>query len=112
MCTNYKPSSREIFTQKFEDIRETKISFKPEVFPNDFVPIYRQNRSDHATTAKIERLPARFGLVPSWAKDDHVTKFGRMANNARTETVRIQRGQRDLFFAPRITRDAPRLPRD
>lgn len=87
MCTNYKPSSREIFTQKFEDIRDTKIIFKPEVFPNDFAPIYRMKRSDDAAVGTIERLPARFGLVPSWAKDDQVTKFGRMANNARTETV-------------------------
>ena len=87
MCTNYKPSSRVIFTQSFEDIRDTKIIFKPEVFPNDFAPIYRKKPTEIATDNSIERLPAKFGLVPAWAKHDQVTKLGRMANNARTETV-------------------------
>ena len=87
MCTNYKPTSREIFAQPVEDIRDTKVTFKPEVYPTDFAPIYRISRGVEGSTDMIERLPAKFGLVPSWAKAEQVTKFGRMANNARTETV-------------------------
>ena len=87
MCTNYKPTSREIFAQPVEDIRDTKVTFKPEVYPTDFAPIYRISRGVEGSTGMIERLPAKFGLVPSWAKAEQVTKFGRMANNARTETV-------------------------
>ena len=84
---NYKPTSREIFAQPVEDIRDTKVTFKPEVYPTDFAPIYRISRGVEESTGMIERLPAKFGLVPSWAKAEQVTKFGRMANNARTETV-------------------------
>ena len=40
MCTNHRPSSREMFLPgALEDIRETKIKFKPEFFPNDPAPI-------------------------------------------------------------------------
>jgi hypothetical protein len=45
LCTNYRPSAIE--AMKFgtlEDIRETKIPFKVEVFPNDPAPIFRPAR--------------------------------------------------------------------
>ena len=42
MCTNFRPTSIEAFrTGALDDIRETKIQFKPEVFPNDIAPIIR-----------------------------------------------------------------------
>jgi putative SOS response-associated peptidase YedK len=88
MCTNYRPSAIE--AMKFgtlEDIRETKIPFKVEVFPNDPAPIIRPARADSENAGHLEWTPARFGLVPFWAKDDQVAKLGRMAYNARTETV-------------------------
>lgn len=88
MCTNYRPSAIEAFNSgALADIRDTKISFKPEVFPNDAAPIIRPARSDDKSSAPPEWVPARFGLVPFWAKDDQVTKLGRMAYNSRTETV-------------------------
>jgi putative SOS response-associated peptidase YedK len=70
-----------------EDIRETKIPFKVEVFPNDPAPIIRPARAESENAGNLEWTPARFGLVPFWAKDDQVAKLGRMAYNARTETV-------------------------
>ena len=42
MCTNYRPTAIEAFRSgALEDIRETKIQFKSEVFPNDIAPIIR-----------------------------------------------------------------------
>lgn len=88
MCTNYHPASRELLDSgAFGDVRETRIPFKPEVFPNDPAPIIRRAVDSSGAGIDRECLPARFGLVPFWAKDDQVTKLGRMAYNARTETV-------------------------
>ena len=40
MCTNYRPTAIEPFRiGALDDIRETKIQSKPEVFPNDITPI-------------------------------------------------------------------------
>ena len=88
MCTNYRPSSIEAFRDgALEDIRDTKIPFKAEVFPNEFAPIIRLEPSESAERKNVVSSSARFGLVPFWAKDDAVAKLGRMAYNARTETV-------------------------
>ena len=87
MCTNYRPTAVEAFRAgALDDIRETKIQFKREVFPNDIAPIIRL---DHGAdeVGRYEWKGARFGLVPFWAKDDQVSKLGRMAYNSRTETV-------------------------
>ena len=88
MCTNYRPTSVEAFrTGALDDIRETKIQFKSEVFPNDIAPIIRLNQGTAEDGGDAEWKGARFGLVPFWAKDDQVAKLGRMAYNSRTETV-------------------------
>jgi putative SOS response-associated peptidase YedK len=88
VCTNYRPSGIEVWRGDYlEDIRETKIPFKVEVFPNDPAPIIRLGHEKAAEHSHPEWVPARFGLVPVWAKDDQVAKLGRMAYNARTETV-------------------------
>ena len=88
MCTNYRPSSIEAFRDGvLTDIRDTKIPFKAEVFPNEFAPIIRLEDSESAVSKNVVAVSARFGLVPFWAKDDAVAKLGRMAYNARTETV-------------------------
>jgi len=88
MCTNYRPSSIEAFRDGvLADIRDTKIPFKAEVFPNEFAPIIRLEHSESAEGKNVVAVSARFGLVPFWAKDDSVAKLGRMAYNARTETV-------------------------
>jgi putative SOS response-associated peptidase YedK len=88
VCTNYRPSGIEVWRGDYlEDIRETKIPFKVEVFPNDPAPIIRLEHEKAAEHSHPEWVPARFGLVPMWAKDDQVAKLGRMAYNARTETV-------------------------
>jgi len=88
MCTNYRPSSIEAFRDGvLADIRDTKIPFEAEVFPNEFAPIIRLEHSESAERKNVVAASARFGLVPFWAKDDAVAKLGRMAYNARTETV-------------------------
>jgi putative SOS response-associated peptidase YedK len=88
MCTNYRPSSIEAFrTGVLEDIRETKIHpFKSELYPLEPGPIIRYDHDDNNAPVPAW-TPARFGLVPFWAKDEQVAKLGRMAYNARTETV-------------------------
>lgn len=88
MCTNYRPLSVEAFRDGvLADIRETKIPFKAEVFPNEFAPIVRLEHSTLEETKKLALVSARFGLAPFWAQDDEVAKLGRMAYNSRTETV-------------------------
>ena len=88
MCTNYRPSSIEAFRDGvLADIRDTKTPFKAEVFPNEFAPIIRLEHNESAGRKNVVAVSARFGLVPFWAKDDAVAKLGRMAYNARTETV-------------------------
>lgn len=89
MCTNYRPSPLEAFREGLsEDIRQTKINpFKVEAFPNDLAPIIRLEHTDSVTRRQLEWTPARFGLVPFWAKEEDVAKLGRMAYNSRTETV-------------------------
>ena len=91
MCTNYRSASTDTFrVGPLSDIRETKVpfdGFKPEVFPNDSAPIIRLALVEPEDQAKIEAVPARFGLIPFWVKDEQVAKFGLMAYNARTETV-------------------------
>jgi len=78
MCTNYRPSSIEAFRDGvLADIRDTKIAFKAEVFPNEFAPIIRLEHNESAERKSVVAVSARFGLV----------KLGRMAYNARTETV-------------------------
>ena len=57
------------------------------MFPNEFAPIIRLEHSESAEGKNVVAVSARFGLVPFWAKDDSVAKLGRMAYNARTETV-------------------------
>jgi putative SOS response-associated peptidase YedK len=59
MCTNYRPSAIE--AMKFgalEDIRETKIPFKVEVFPNDPAPIIRPARAESENAGHLEWTPA------------------------------------------------------
>jgi putative SOS response-associated peptidase YedK len=58
-----------------------------EVFPNDVAPMIRLAHDDAVQHRAMEWVPARFGLVPFWAKPEQVAKLGRMAYNARTETV-------------------------
>jgi putative SOS response-associated peptidase YedK len=89
MCTNYRPSSIEAFrTGALSHMRETKIHpVKTELYPLDPGPIIRYGHDDNTNVPVPEWTPARFGLIPFWAKDDQVAKLGRMAYNARTETV-------------------------
>ena len=87
MCTNYRPAEPEALLSRIPGaIRDTRVKFKPEVFPNDAAPIIRLEHGDNVNR-QIECVTAQFGLVPFWAKDDQVARLGRMAYNARTETV-------------------------
>ena len=88
MCSNYRSSSIEVFRNGvLADIRETKILFAAETFPNELAPIIRLARAESGQPTHFEAVPARFGLVPFWAEDNEVAKLGRMAYNSRTETV-------------------------
>ena len=61
MCTNFRPTSVEAFrTGALDDIRETKIQFKPEVFPNDIAPIIHRNHGADEV-GRYEWKGARFG---------------------------------------------------
>jgi putative SOS response-associated peptidase YedK len=108
MCTNYRPSSIEAFrTGALEDIRETKINpFKAELYPLELGPIIRLSVGDDVPA--LLWTPAKFGLVPFWAKEDQVAKLGRMAYNARAETV----GEKPMFRGAWARRQYCLVPAD
>jgi putative SOS response-associated peptidase YedK len=83
MCTNYRPSSRDLLESYF-DVAPAKIAFRDEVYPSHEAPIIRLAQENGKTTSGRECVPAVFGLIPIWSKDG---KNFRHTYNARTETV-------------------------
>ena len=86
MCTNYRPTARDIVQERFA-AELVDDAYPPEAFPGYLAPIVRRSREPLASAtapAAREALLGRFGLIPHWARDDTI---GRRTYNARTETV-------------------------
>ena len=77
MCTNYRPSSRDLIREQFG--AAVDFEFPDETYPAYVAPILRA--SDDGTTACIA---ACFGLIPRWSRD---AKLARSTYSARSETV-------------------------
>lgn len=59
-------------------------SWPAETYPGYFAPILTRSEG----SASVQCLPARFGLMPRWARDAaHATTLSRGTTNARSETV-------------------------
>ncbi len=83
MCTNYRPTSRELIDDYF-GASAPDIEFREEAYPGYQAPIIRLAREDDQGSKRKECIAATFGLIPTWSKDG---KNYRSTYNARTETV-------------------------
>ena len=86
MCTNYRPTSRELVRQYFgSDLPyHAGDDLRAEVYPGHLAPIIRKAYDDGNPQAGLECTGAVFGMIPIWSKDG---KNFRHTYNARTETV-------------------------
>ena len=80
MCTNFTSThQRDWIEAKLK--RKLPSEFPLEAFPGYVAPVWKSNQSK----LESEITLARFGLIPSWAKD---SKIARHTYNARSETVK------------------------
>lgn len=83
MCTNYRPTSRELLDDYF-GAPAPDVEFREEAYPGYQAPIIRLAHEDGQRGSSKECIAATFGLIPAWSKDG---KNYRSSYNARTETV-------------------------
>lgn len=79
MCTNFTPTSDYNWVRKSFDV-ELPAGYPPEVFPGYVAPMVVKSHQ----TGRVAAGLAKFGLIPSWAKD---SKISRHTYNARSETA-------------------------
>lgn len=80
MCTNFTPTKKTEWVKTHFGVELPAQDYPLEAFPSDPAPIVVQSHN----TGRVACGLARFGLIPSWAKDD---KISRHTYNARSETV-------------------------
>lgn len=78
MCSNYEFPSKSRLSLLDIHEEQLELDMKTHVYPLATAPIIMRGADE------FELDIARFGLIPSWAKE---LKFGRHTYNARTETV-------------------------
>lgn len=76
MCTNYRPGSRDFIAERLGV--GVDFDYPEEIYPAYEAPIVVSGTAGRAC------VPARFGLIPPWARD---AKVARSTYNARSETV-------------------------
>ena len=82
MCTNYRPSSRDILRDRF-DVEPPEGDWRTDVWHGYAAPIIRGEGSG----ARMAEL-ATFGLVPPWIKTvKDAKKISAGTMNARAETI-------------------------
>jgi len=80
VCTNFTPTKKNEWVKAHFGVDLPAQEYPAEAYPSYPAPIVVQSHS----TGRIACGLARFGLIPSWAKDD---KISRHTYNARSETV-------------------------
>ena len=83
MCTNYRPTSRELLDEYFA-APVPDVEFREEAYPGYQVPIIFLAQEDSKHSNRKECIAQIFGLIPIWSKDG---KNYRHCYNARTKTV-------------------------
>ncbi|MEO6409855.1 MAG: SOS response-associated peptidase family protein [Burkholderiaceae bacterium] len=94
MCTNYRPTSRDLIAERMGVVAPT-FAYPEEAWPGYAAPILRRSidgavdRSDGGPGQVVSRecVSAGFGLVPFWSRD---TRIARSTYNARAETARAK----------------------
>lgn len=80
MCTNFTPTRNHIWVKDHFGVEPPQSDYPIEAYPGYLAPVIIKSHR----TSRIACGLARFGLIPSWAKDD---KISRHTYNARAETV-------------------------
>jgi len=106
MCTNFTPTRNLEWVAEHFCVDLAALDYSAECYPGYAAPIVVKSRQ----TSRMAVGLARFGLIPSWAKDD---KISRHTYNARSETVSVKPSYRyawrnrryaialvDSFFEP------------
>ena len=91
MCSNYRPSTRELLQQHFQ-VAPPDSEYKEEAYPGYMAPMIRRPRAG-ATQGERACPLGMFGMVPHWAE----TKLARQTYNARTETVTSKPSFRNAY---------------
>jgi len=81
MCTNFTPTRNGQWVKEHFGVDLPGESYPVETYPGFAAPIVIKSHQ----TGRVACGLARFGLIPTWAKDD---KISRHTYNARSETVR------------------------
>ena len=79
MCSVFKPTQNAVWVRNQFGV-DLPAQVATDVYPGHRAPIVVKSHRDGRVAAGL----ARFGLIPSWSKDD---KISRHTYNARTETV-------------------------
>ena len=80
MCTNFTPTRKAPWVKAHFGIDLPTSDYPAEAYPGYAAPIVVKSHNSGRVACGL----ARFGLIPSWAKDD---KISRHTYNARSETV-------------------------
>jgi putative SOS response-associated peptidase YedK len=92
MCTNFIPTA--IDQLVIFGIERAPFDYKEETYPGYDAPIIRNIvRKNDQEPGGRECVPARFGLIPYWAKPEDISRLGKVAYNSRSETA----GQKPMF---------------
>jgi putative SOS response-associated peptidase YedK len=82
MCSNYRPSERELIEEYFQTAPPPEMDWLDEAYPGYKAPIIRRRAADSGRN-DWACVSAMFGMVPYWAD----MKLARQTYNARSETV-------------------------
>ena len=90
MCTNFTPTRKAPWVKAHFGIDLPTSDYPAEAYPGYAAPIVVKSHNSGRVACGL----ARFGLIPSWAKDD---KISRHTYNARSETVREKPSYRNAW---------------
>jgi putative SOS response-associated peptidase YedK len=93
MCTNYRPTSREMIEDYF-GAPAPAVEFREDAYPGYAAPIVRLAQQDGHPSERRECIAAVFGLIPAWSKDG---KNYRSTYNSRSETIFLKPSYRHAW---------------
>lgn len=90
MCINFTPTRKAPWVKENFGVELPSAQYPVEAYPGYAAPIVVKSHQSGRVACGL----ARFGLIPSWAKDD---KIGRYTYNARSETVKEKPSYRSAW---------------
>ena len=95
MCATFTPSQNQPWVQARLGVSLPSQTHPSQTYPGYEAPLVVKSRQNGRVACGL----ARFGLIPSWAKDD---KIGRRTYNARAETVASKPSYREAWKQSRF----------